>query len=88
MRFKLHSKHPKFDKQSYDEQLSKAIEHAKYDYEKARKSETAMFESDIAPRMIKAETARAKQKYFFTTSCTATGDAGPLVNCICSSRVI
>jgi hypothetical protein len=24
-----------------------------------------MFESDIAPRMIKAETARAKQKYFF-----------------------
>ena len=24
-----------------------------------------MFESDIAPRMIKAETAKAKQKYFF-----------------------
>ena len=65
MRFKLHSKRQKFDKQAYDEQLSKAIEHAKYDYEKARKSETAMFESDIAPRMIKAETARAKQKYFF-----------------------
>ena len=65
MIFKLHSKRPKFDQQGYDKRLSDAIEHAKYEYEKARNSETAMFESDIAPRMIKAETAKAKQKYFF-----------------------
>ena len=38
---------------------------AQDEYEKTRNSETAMFESDIAPRMIKAETAKAKQKYFF-----------------------
>lgn len=65
MIFKLHSKRPKFDQQAYDKRLSDAIKHAKYEYEKARNSETAMFESDIAPRMIKAETAKAKQKYFF-----------------------
>lgn len=63
--FKLRSKRPKFDAKAYDERLNQAIERAKYDYEKARISEDAMFESDIAPNMIKAETARAKQKYFF-----------------------
>lgn len=63
--FKLRSKRPKFDAKVYDERLNQAIERAKYDYEKARMSEDAMFESDIAPNMIKAETARAKQKYFF-----------------------
>ncbi|SCC01008.1 YaaL family protein [Weissella bombi] len=63
--FKLRSKRPKFDAKAYDERLNQAIERAKYDYEKARISEDAMFESNIAPNMIKAETARAKQKYFF-----------------------
>ncbi len=28
-------------------------------------SEEALFESDIDPRLIKAETAKARQKYFF-----------------------
>lgn len=63
--FKLRRKRPKFNAQAYDERLNQAIERAKYNYEKARMSENAMFESDIAPNMIKAETARAKQKYFF-----------------------
>lgn len=63
--FKLRSKRPKFDTKAYDSRLNQAIEHAKYDYGKARISENAMFESDIAPSMIKSETALAKQKYFF-----------------------
>ncbi|AEJ23738.1 YaaL family protein [Weissella koreensis] len=49
----------------YDAELLDAIDDAKYDYEKAKASEIALFESEIDPRWIKAQTAFAKQKYFF-----------------------
>lgn len=58
-------KRPKVDTEAYDEQLSQAIDRAKFDYEKAKMSEVAMFESDVDPRLIKAETDKARQKYFF-----------------------
>jgi len=53
-------KRPKVDTKAYDEQLSQAIDRAKFDYEKAK-----MSESDVDPRLIKAETDKARQKYFF-----------------------
>ncbi|MDR3190378.1 MAG: YaaL family protein [Lactobacillaceae bacterium] len=49
----------------YDQRLVNAIDEAKYDYEKAKVSELALFESDIDPRLIKAQTSLARQKYFF-----------------------
>ena len=58
-------KRPKVDTAAYDERLNKAIDEAKFDFEKAKMSEVALFESDNDPRLIKAETAKARQKYFF-----------------------
>ncbi|MCM0582635.1 YaaL family protein [Weissella diestrammenae] len=59
------SKRSKWDSTVFDHQLIDAIDNAKYDYEKAKMSEEALFESNIDPRLIKAQTAFAKQKYFF-----------------------
>ena len=56
---------PKVDTAAYDERLNQAIDRAKFDLEKAKMSEEALLESDIDPRLIKAETAKARQKYFF-----------------------
>lgn len=58
-------KRQKLDLAKYDRDLVEAIDDAKYDYEKAKLSEEAMFESEVDPRLIQAETAKAKQKYFF-----------------------
>jgi|GEM_PF-1601182 len=63
--FKRHKASTKSVAEKFDEELAQAIERAKYDYEKAKLSEEAMFESQIDPRMIKAETAKARQRYFF-----------------------
>ncbi len=56
---------PKLDRTKYDRRLVFAIDDMKYDFQKAKNSEEALFESDINPRLIKAQTALAKQKYFF-----------------------
>lgn len=56
---------PKLDSKAYDDQLVEIIHDAKYDYEKARLTQNAMFESNVDTRKVLAETARAKQTYFF-----------------------
>jgi len=58
-------RHKKLDSKAYDEQLVDIIQDAKYDYEKARLTQNAMFESNVDTRKVLAETARAKQTYFF-----------------------
>jgi len=55
----------KLDLQAYDDQLVDIISDARNEYEKARLTQNAMFESDVDMRNILAETARAKQTYFF-----------------------
>lgn len=55
----------KLDSKAYDDQLVSIIHDAKYDYEKARLTQDAMFESNVDTRKVLAETARAKQTYFF-----------------------
>ncbi len=58
-------KKKRLDPTVYDNYLTDGIVNAKYNFEKAKLSEAAMFESDADPRMIKAQTAIEKQKYFF-----------------------
>ena len=49
----------------YDGRLVEAIDQAKFNYEKAKLNEEALFESDLDLRLIKAQTNLAKQKYFY-----------------------
>ncbi|MBM7616795.1 hypothetical protein JOC36_000328 [Weissella uvarum] len=58
-------KKQKLNPREYDKYLTDGIADAKYDYEKAKLSEEALFESDLDPRYIVAQTALQKQKYFF-----------------------
>ncbi|MDR3241267.1 MAG: YaaL family protein [Lactobacillaceae bacterium] len=58
-------KRPKLDRHEYNQRLIDAIDEAKFDFEKAKMSEEALFESNLDPRWIKAQTAFSKQKYFF-----------------------
>lgn len=55
----------KLNSAQYDQDLFDTIQDAKYDFDKAKASEEALHESNIDPRWIKAQTAFAKQKYFF-----------------------
>jgi hypothetical protein len=55
----------KLDAQAYDSRLVDSINRAKYDFEKAKINEEALFDSALNYREIKAQTAMAKQKYFY-----------------------
>ncbi|TYC48910.1 DUF2508 family protein [Weissella muntiaci] len=55
--------HPEL--KSIPNDLVNLIELKKEDLDKARVSERAMLEGNINPRLIKAQTNTAKQKYFF-----------------------
>jgi hypothetical protein len=49
----------------YDERLVASINQAKYDFEKAKLNEEALYESSLNFRQVKAQTAIARQKYFY-----------------------
>lgn len=51
--------------EQFNERLVDAIDKAKFNYEKAKMSEDALFESDLDARLIRAQTNLAKQKYFY-----------------------